>query len=132
MFFPLSYQPTKTNSSAVVKDCRLNSDMHFNLDNKEYLFTIIKKRRKRITKSESVLCSQTLSLFDFIYLVVECACLLEQSESTCIKTSTHLSAILNYSVFCFLCILVQLITPYVSLIKFIIGLISIASSNKFP
>jgi len=69
--------------------------MHFSLDNEEYLFTIIEKRRKRITKSESVLRSQTLSLFAFIYSVVECACLSERSDDTCIKTSTRLKAI-NY------------------------------------
>jgi hypothetical protein len=56
--------------------------MHFNLDNKEYLFTIIEKRRKRIAKSESVLRLPTLSLFAFICLVVECACLVERSDTT--------------------------------------------------
>ena len=40
-----------------------NSDIHFNLDNKKYLFTIIKREEKIITKSESVLCLPTLSLF---------------------------------------------------------------------
>ena len=74
--------------SRIVAEC----DMYFNLDNEEYLFTIIEKRRKRITKSESVLRSQTLSLFDFIYLIVKCACLSEHSDDTCIKTSTRLSA----------------------------------------
>ena len=83
---------TKTNSSAVVKDCLAESDMHFNLNNEEYLFTIIEKRRKRTTKSESVLCSPTLSLFPFIYLIVECACLVERSDTTCNKTSTRVSA----------------------------------------
>jgi len=39
-----------------------------------------------------VLRSPTLSLFAFIYLVVECACLVERSDDTCIKTSTRVSA----------------------------------------
>ena len=69
--------------------------MHFNLVNEEYLFTIIEKIRKRITKSESVLCSQTLSLFALIYLVVGRVCMSERVDNTCIKTSTRLSAKLH-------------------------------------
>ena len=84
---------TKTNSSAVVKDCLAESDMHFNLDNEEYLFTIIEKRRKRTTKSESVLCSPTLSLF-VCFNLVDIRVLVWSSESTptCIKTSKRLNA----------------------------------------
>ena len=89
MFFYSLLPATKTNISEVVKDCRFNSDMHFNLDNEEYLFILIEKET---TKSESVIRSPTLSLFDFIYLVVESACLVERSDDTCIKTSTRLSA----------------------------------------
>lgn len=40
--------------------------MHFNLDNEEYLFTIMKREEKETTKSESVLRSPTLSLFAII------------------------------------------------------------------
>lgn len=50
-----------------------NSDIHFNLDNKEYLVTIIKKEEKIVAKSESVLCLPTLSPFVCFNLVYKCA-----------------------------------------------------------
>ena len=43
------------------------------------------KKRKCVTFTNTF-------AFCLIYLVVECACLSERSDNTCIKTSTHLTA----------------------------------------
>ena len=71
--------------------------MHFNLDNKEYLFTIIEKRRKKNNKKRKCVTFTNTFAFAFIYSVVACACLSERSDDTCIKTSTRLSAIWGLS-----------------------------------
>ena len=89
MSFTLSYQPQKTNSSNVVKDCR-RCDIHFNLDNEEYLFTIIEKRRKRNNKKRK--CFTFTNTFAFCVHLFSCrVCLSVRAKREHLYQDKHTS-----------------------------------------